>query len=134
MIPTELSTTSVNEDVTFMIKLNNNSDESDLYENYSTTYIPSSVSMSSVTVPITSSDMFNISTLPFSPNIFNKFSLENSVFLYAILLLTFIYNGEINTSVNAVSVATVKINNFGGNEETVTGEMSCDLYESLHYY
>ena len=41
--------------------------------------------MSSVTVPITSSDMFNISTLPFSPNIFNKFSLENSVFLYAIL-------------------------------------------------
>ena len=33
MIPTELSTTSVNEDVTFMIKLNNNSDESDLYEN-----------------------------------------------------------------------------------------------------
>ncbi len=46
-------------------------------------------------------------------------------------ILTFIYNGEINTSVNAVSVATVKINNFGGNEETVTGEMSCDLYESI---
>lgn len=46
-------------------------------------------------------------------------------------ILTFIYNGEISTSVNAVSVATVKINNFGGNEETVTGEMSCDLYESI---
>lgn len=46
-------------------------------------------------------------------------------------ILTFIYNGEINTSIAASSVATVKISNFGGNEETVTGEMSCDLYESI---